>query len=78
MHHTENDTNSNKKLAPNTKKGERGKETKIKTNAFNGMLSAASRREQKKEASPSPSQGGDVLTGSRGVSIYNRVDVFLY
>ena len=47
MHHTENDTNGNKKLAPNTKKGERGKETKIKTNAFNGMLSAASRREQK-------------------------------
>jgi len=47
VHHTENDTNSNKKLAPNTKKGERGKETKIKTNAFNGISSAASRREQK-------------------------------
>jgi len=31
VHHTANDTNGNKKLAPNTKKGERGKETKIKT-----------------------------------------------
>ena len=46
MHHTENNTTSNKKLAPNTKKGERGKETKIKTNAFNGISLAASRREQ--------------------------------
>ena len=57
MHHTENDTNGNKKLAPNTKKGERGKETKIKTNAFNGISSAASRREQivrKKSPQASP------------------------
>lgn len=46
MQHTTNNTSSNKKLAPNTKKGEKGKETKIKTNAFNGISSAASRREQ--------------------------------
>ena len=64
-------------LTPKRVKGARKRKLKpMPLTAFRRQHHAANN--SKEEASPRPSQGGDVLTGSRGVVIYNHVDIFLY